>query len=783
MSPMPLAFAVTLILKATLLLAAGALLALMLRRRSAAARHEVWTSTLVIAVALAALAPLAPSLPVPLMPAREPATATPAVSHEASTGAAPIVSDEAPARRAPSSAVTAVKATSASGALTAIGIGGAAAALWALGSLVVVLSCTAGHFGLRRLARAARPLDDGEWPALLAEACALAQVRRPVTLCASERVATPLTWGARRPIVVFPAGAESWPVERRRAALLHELAHVARNDYLAQLAGTLSCALYWFHPAAWMALRRLRIESERACDDKVLAVGTPAAEYASQLLAVARDAGALRHAGAAVAIGMARPSTLEGRLLAVLDESTPRRARSPRLRVAAATLAAVALVPFAGLVPVARAAGVVPAVLEGGTLTASMGSPVTTGAVTVRSSSTPDRSTERGSKGGGQRFDRSLAATAGEELTLDLETGAGVTIRGWDESRVDVEVQLGGDDWRGSRVDVERAQGGVRVHSWQEARGRSTSTSHRLSIRVPRRFDVRLESAGGDLTIEDVEGSFTGSTGGGEITLARLRGSARLSTGGGEVRVSDSTLDGSVNTGGGLVTLSRISGKFRGNSGSGPVIYADPAGGEDEALGTGDLSALEIEDSGDIGFDASDAGDGADALGVLHISRAGGDVRLAAAPHGAEITTGGGKVVVGRSAGLVDASTGGGDVTIGPAAGSVRASTGAGRVQVTMVDAGSEEQTVEVKSGSGAVVIELPAGFDGTLDLETAYTRSFGRATRIDAPGELTRETTGWDDRYGSPRRYVRARGKLGTGRGLVRVVTVNGDVEVRLGS
>ena len=133
-----------------------------------------------------------------------------------------------------------------------------------------------------------------------------------------------------------------------------------------------------------------------------------------------------------------------------------------------------------------------------------------------------------------------------------------------------------------------------------------------------------------------------------------------------------------------------------------------------------------------------------------------------------------------RAAGEIDATTGGGDIDIGPVAGSVRASTGAGRVEVTLVDAAGAAQSVEVTSGNGAVVIVLPPGFAGRIDLETAYTQRFGRATRITAPWELQRETTDWENRYGTPRRFVRARGKVGSGGGLLRVRTVNGDVEVR---
>ena len=81
----------------------------------------------------------------------------------------------------------------------------------------------------------------------------------------------PLTWGLFRPVIVLPSGAEHWPEDRRRIVLSHELAHIARHDWLLQICAELVRALYWFHPLAWLAAARLRQESERACDDDGLA--------------------------------------------------------------------------------------------------------------------------------------------------------------------------------------------------------------------------------------------------------------------------------------------------------------------------------------------------------------------------------------------------------------------------------------------------------------------------------------------------------------------------------
>ena len=95
-----------------------------------------------------------------------------------------------------------------------------------------------------------------------------------------------------------------------------------------------ACAVYWFHPAAWWIARRLRIERELACDDRVIAAGTEARDYAGHLLEIAYSLGG--HRAPALAVSMARRHQLEGRLLAALDAARNRTSPALRVRAAAA---------------------------------------------------------------------------------------------------------------------------------------------------------------------------------------------------------------------------------------------------------------------------------------------------------------------------------------------------------------------------------------------------------------------------------------------------------------
>jgi hypothetical protein len=409
-------------------------------------------------------------------------------------------------------------------------------------------------------------------------------------------------------------------------------------------------------------------------------------------------------------------------------------------------------------------------------------------------------------------FQLSVPARSGGTLTLDLKTGGNVIIAGWDKPEIVVRASLGGRDWRETEVRLEPSDAGARLESDYSVRGNSQSSREAFQINVPRKYNVRISSAGGGLSITGVDGTFTGQTGGGEINIQKANGEVDIRTGGGDVHVSDSRVDGTVSTGGGVVRIEGNAGNLNGESGSGPVVYTKSGGtsishengitvvgagaGDDRVhvgiSSGGGSSSISTSSSGIGGsksssgsasirtstsydYDGVGQGSGFAASGI-RMNSAGGGLSLRAAPDGARVTTGGGPIRIGPSGGEVYAETGGGSIDIGPATGSVEAHTGAGDVAIELKGDGAH--SVDVTSGRGRVVLVVPRDLNATLELETAYTNNLGHKTRIvsDFPLQTT-ETANWDDRQGTPRRYVRARQAVGRGGGVIRVRTVNGDI------
>jgi hypothetical protein len=136
--------------------------------------------------------------------------------------------------------------------------------------------------------------------------------------------------------------------------LLHELAHVKRLDCLWLLVGKVARAMHWYNPLVWWAVRQLRSEAERASDDRVLHAGEAAPDYAEQLIQIVAG---LRNSSSTdvLALGMARPSTLETRVRSILSGSKARRVLSRGGAIGVVVSLAAVLIPLSMLKTAASA--------------------------------------------------------------------------------------------------------------------------------------------------------------------------------------------------------------------------------------------------------------------------------------------------------------------------------------------------------------------------------------------------------------------------------------------
>ena len=203
---------------------------------------------------------------------------------------------------------------------------------------------------------------------------ALMGLQTPVRLLRTRAHVTPMALGIGSPAIVIPDTADAWTLERRRAVLLHELAHIERRDCLTQTLASLTSAVYWIHPGAWWAAQAspggtgIRVRRPRARPWR------RRPRLRGHLLEIAYGLGSGRTP--ALAVGMARRGQLEGRLLAVLDAARNRRDPSCRPRGADRIVAALAVVlPLAALTTSTHVAGAVLPMLDEPAATARASEP------------------------------------------------------------------------------------------------------------------------------------------------------------------------------------------------------------------------------------------------------------------------------------------------------------------------------------------------------------------------------------------------------------------------
>ena len=323
----------TIALKTSLLVVAVGLITLLMAKKSAAWQHLLWTS----ALAFSLLMPFAVAYLPPYVKLSLPwEAAEPWVRDEPDLVAAGArhVNAEPDALDAREERLSTAEHETRAAWPTAL-------IVWLIGALGVCLRNALAHVGLIRWVRKARPDLSPAWTTTVRRVTCEAKVRGSLRLLESDRTTSPCTWGFMRPVVLLPAAGADWPEPQRRFAVLHELAHVRRFDYLTTQIVNLACAVHWYNPLVWFAALQARKLQEQACDDAVLQAGGTPSGYAQFLVSIAGGPRRLSLALPA-AVGMVQRSQLHGRVTAILDAS---RARLPLTGVALV----LALAPLACL--------------------------------------------------------------------------------------------------------------------------------------------------------------------------------------------------------------------------------------------------------------------------------------------------------------------------------------------------------------------------------------------------------------------------------------------------
>lgn len=342
-------------------------------------------------------------------------------------------------------------------------------------------------------------------------------------------------------------------------------------------------------------------------------------------------------------------------------------------------------------------------------------------------------------------------AKAGDELEVDIKIGGSIKVSGWDKNSVEVIV-----NYRGSELDddiqleIEEESGGVSVYARAAGNVRSKLE---FEIKVPNVYDIDLNTMGGGLYIDNIEGDLAGETMGGDIELQKLTGKVDFSTMGGDIELSDSEVDGKVSTMGGQVHFENIIGDVNGSSMGGDVTYTNVRSKEGKPDGN-----------------------------EVKIKTMGGNIKVDEALYGANVSTMGGNIEVNKVVKYLKANTMGGDIDVKQLDGKIKASTMGGDVYVIMTgDPEQYDRDVDLTSMGGDIELTLPEGISARFDIRISYTRNSSKNYKISSDFPLDiEEDQEWNYGNGDPRKVIYGKGKTGRSKHRIKVTTTNGNIVIR---
>lgn len=225
---------------------------------------------------------------------------------------------------------------------------------------------------------------------------------------------------------------------------------------------------------------------------------------------------------------------------------------------------------------------------------------------------------------------KSFEVAPGGQLVVDSDLGS-IQVRSGSGSRVEVEITTSGS--AEGKFEPSFSQDGNRVTvlgKYQGNRWLSWFSQPRVEIvaRVPERFDVNLETSGGSITVDDLEGEVRSRTSGGSLNFGNIRGPVTGDTSGGSIQLDGSVGSADLNTSGGSIRIGDVDGDVRAETSGGSIRIERARGSVDAETSGGSIRVQEV-------------------MGAIRASTSGGGIEatLSQQPDGdCRLTTSGGGI-------------------------------------------------------------------------------------------------------------------------------------------
>lgn len=364
-------------------------------------------------------------------------------------------------------------------------------------------------------------------------------------------------------------------------------------------------------------------------------------------------------------------------------------------------------------------------------------------------------------------LDQLFDVQPGGTLVVNSDSGP-IEVDTWGRDEVRVRIR------NTSGFEVEVSQEGndiVVIAERQRSLFRMLGSGIRFDVTIPERYNVDLDTGGGQIVVPDLEGYVRADTSGGSIEVGRVTGDVDVDTSGGRIDISDVDGDVSADTSGGRITIGNVTGDVSADTSGGAIrigdvggdIYADTSGGNIEVGEAG--GRVELDTSGGTiraGW----------AQGPIIADTSGGNIFLAGSAESVEADTSGGNITIDRSQGSVYADTSGGSITIRDSRGPIRADTSGGRVDAELAFyEGSRDATIQLESSGGDITVRIPSAHAASIVADLQVSRRGRDDYRIYTDFPLVIQETDDGDIIG--------RGDINGGGDRIYLETNNSDIHI----
>jgi len=195
---------------------------------------------------------------------------------------------------------------------------------------------------------------------------------------------------------------------------------------------------------------------------------------------------------------------------------------------------------------------------------------------------------------GAEEFFDSVRAAPGGRLEADLSSGS-IRVETHDQDLVSVEVHTRG--FRAGSLELELDGDGKNARLQADVPRWFGPVSVRVRVRVPERYSVEIDTAGGDIEVEGLEGDVEADTSGGDISIDGIRGDVEVDTSGGNINVYEIDGDVLAETSGGSIRVADVTGSVEVETSGGSLRIHDVGGPVRGKTSGGDISVRFLENA------------------------------------------------------------------------------------------------------------------------------------------------------------------------------------------